>query len=103
MGKEMERDIKDIMRRLGEVINETLQESEKIQQILHEVEEKGYALNLSLAVLMGLGKGREGSPRQKKAPDAEREGPDHRPTAFDRKFLRALKLRLPDEGEGGGR
>lgn len=91
----MEEDIKEIMKKLGTAINESLQESARIQKLLHEMEEKGYSLTLSLAVIVGLNK-----IQQKSFPHFSMEGGKPLtadPTDFDRKFLKSLRIKLTEE------
>ncbi len=93
----MNRELRDIMKRLGEVINEALQESDKMKDILREVEERGYTLTLSLAVIVA---GKEDAERRRRQPRPAREGTEaQKPaaTTFDRRFLKALRIKMPEE------
>ncbi len=92
----MDKDIKDIMKRLGSAINDTLQDSEKIQKLLQELESKGFTLTLSLAVMVGINN--FNNPRRRpRQPAAAGEGEGNPTTAFDRKFLKALRIKLTEE------
>jgi hypothetical protein len=94
----MEEPIKDLMKQLGEALNESLQDSEKVQKLLREMEEKGYSLTLSLAVIIGSGQSPK-SPRRRTRPASAEvgKGLEAQPTPFDRKFLKALKIKIGEE------
>jgi uncharacterized protein (UPF0335 family) len=97
MGRDVNKELRDIMRRLGEVINETLQESDKLKEILHEVEQRGYSLTLSLAVIVA---GKEDAERRRRLPRPAKDAGEASPpktSTFDRKFLKALRIRMPEE------
>jgi hypothetical protein len=82
----MNKDIREIMRRLGEVVNETMQESERVRN----------TVTLSLAVVIGSDDGR--NPRKRpRQPARAGEEADGGTSAFDRKFMKALRIRYSEE------
>jgi hypothetical protein len=91
--------MKEMMKRLGEAINESLQDAEKVQSILREMEEKGYTLTLSLGVIVGPKGQQQEIPRRRPRPSPAEEGKglEAQPTPFDRKFLKALRIRIAEE------
>jgi hypothetical protein len=92
----MNKDIREIMRRLGEVVNETMQESERVRNLLVDIEKQGYTVTLSLAVVIGSDDGR--NPRKRpRQPARAGEEADGGTSAFDRKFMKALRIRYSEE------
>lgn len=93
----MDKDIKDLMKRLGDAINESMQDSEKIQRLLGEMQEHGYTLTLSLAVILGLDQQQNRARRKPKRETAGEREAGYAPTPFDRKFLKALRIKISEE------
>lgn len=93
----MDDDVKELIQRLGKAINETMAESETIRGLLREIEERGFSLTISLGVMVGSTeeKRRRRPARSAEEKDGEERRP--RPSAFDRKFLKALRIRLTEE------
>jgi hypothetical protein len=88
-------EIKRLMKHLGESINETLADSPKINERIHEIRDAGYEVFLVIEAKIGFGrKGKgEGDPESPVS-----EGPVHlRITSEDAKFLKSLKI-FADEG-----
>ncbi len=94
---ETEKEIKELMKRLGTAINESVQDSQEIQTLLQDLEERGYSLNLSLAVIVGLNKDGQSEMKLKKILEGINEDLSTRTTSFDRRFLKALRIRLSEE------
>ncbi len=92
----MDKEIKDIMKKLGAAINETIQDSEAIQKLLQEIEAKGYTLTLSLGVILGIDQTDRPRRRPRRIPEGAPEAPAG-PTPFDRKFLKALRIKIIEE------
>lgn len=93
----MDNEIKEIMKKLGTAINESLQESDKIQKLLQEIERKGYNLTLSMAVIVGLNSLNLSKGKTSLNKDVREEDLDVKQTAFDRKFLKALRIKISEE------
>ena len=94
----MSNELKELMEQLGQALEEIVRDSSRIRDLIREIEKSGHETSLSLAVLLGLkGKGAElrrtiyGSGKGHGARSSA-----HRVSAFDRRFLRALKIELPD-------
>jgi hypothetical protein len=94
---DIDREVKEIMKKLGTAINEVVQDSEEIQHLLQEMEERGFSLTLSLAVIVGLN--RKGEPKKKLQQMIKgiNEELNTRTTSFDRRFLKALRIKLSEE------
>ena len=89
--------LKELMQELGNAINESLSDSERIANAIGEIKRAGYDVFLVLEATIGFNKREEG--------DEEPDGQDERKfeaagkikwTSQDHKFLRALKI-SPDE------
>jgi hypothetical protein len=95
--------LKGLMQELGNAINESLSDSERIAEAIGEIKRAGYDVFLVLEATIGFNK-REDA-------DAEEESPEMplrskvgstgkiKLTTQDQKFLRALKIAVDDEQE----
>ena len=92
--------LKELMQELGNAINESLSDSERIAAAIGEIKRAGYDVFLVLEATIGFNKREEG--------DEETESTTEAPTQFetagkikwtsqDHKFLRALKISLDEE------
>jgi len=102
--------LKDLMKELGEAINESLSDSDRIAAAIGEIKRAGYDVFLVLEATIGFNK-RE--PGEEGADEGQDEGEtvelDAAPetgrrklnkiklTSQDHKFLRALKISIEDE------
>lgn len=94
----MSEEIKNLMEELSTVLGDVVQESEKVRNILQKIEAAGADPNITLAIVLGVhGQHTEihkivyGKDRQQGFRATQR-----RVSAFDRRFLRALRIQLPD-------
>jgi len=93
------------MQELGNAINESLSDSERIAEAIGEIKRAGYDVFLVLEATIGFNK------RDDADADAEQESPEMplrskvgstgkiKLTTQDQKFLRALKIAVDDEHE----
>ncbi|MGO9097257.1 MAG: hypothetical protein ACLQGV_18805 [Bryobacteraceae bacterium] len=102
--------LKVLMQELGNAINESLSDSDRIAGAIGEIRRAGYDVFLVLEATIGFNK-REESSDEETAQEAE---PEERPrrtsvrefgslakikwTSQDQKFLRALKIAVDDDG-----
>lgn len=89
--------LKELMQELGNAINESLSDSERIASAIGEIKRAGYDVFLVLEATIGFNKREEGdeSSDSQEEPRFEAAG-TIKWTSQDHKFLRALKI-LPDE------
>lgn len=94
---ELDENFKRLIKELGNAINESLSESDKIAEAMARIRSAGYDLFLVLEVTIGFNKRGESSlvHRQKISTEPQRD-PEFRLTHQDAAFLRALKI-IPDE------
>ena len=87
----MEEKLKELMHDLGNAINESLSDSERIAGAIGEIRRAGYDVFLVLEATIGFNKRDENE-------DSGREGESPADwTTQDQKFLKALKISLDDD------
>ena len=100
-GSAVEEKLKDLMQELGNAINESLSDSDRIAAAIGEIKRAGYDVFLVLEATIGFNK-RDESEEETEVEAAE---PKRRfetngkikLTSQDQKFLRALKIALDDD------
>jgi len=95
---ELDDNFKRLIKELGEAINESLSESERISDVLGRIRASGYDLFLVLEVTIGFNKRGEANliHRQKLNADLHQD-PVFRLTTQDAQFLRALRITVEKE------
>ena len=98
----MEEPLKHLMQELGNAINDSLSESDRIAEAIGEIKRAGYDVFLVLEATIGFNK-RDGDENED-AGDEETESPRTfettgkiKLTTQDQKFLRALKITVDEE------
>ena len=101
----MDDQLKDLMQELGNAINESLSDSDRIAAAIGEIKRSGYDVFLVLEATIGFNK-RDESDDESEEVEQEQEPVEEprkrrtgkiRLTSQDQKFLRALKISLDDE------
>src|SRR5947209_4101998 len=98
----LEERLKILMQELGNAINETLSDSDRIAEAIGEIKRAGYDVFLVLEATIGFNK------RDEENGEASEEGEAETPRTFettgkiklttqDHKFLRALKIAVDEE------
>lgn len=95
--------LKELMQELGNAINESLSDSDRIAGAIGEIKRAGYDVFLVLEATIGFNKRGE----EEESEDSDDSGsPVHieatgniKLTSQDQKFLRALKIAIEDEGK----
>jgi len=99
--------LKELMQELGNAINESLSDSDRIAAAIGEIKRAGYDVFLVLEATIGFNKredseeAEEGETIELATPPAEsgrRKVGKIKLTSQDQKFLRALKIAIDDEG-----
>ena len=102
----MEDRLKDLMQELGNAINESLYDSDRIAAAIGEIKRAGYDVFLVLEATIGFNKREDGDDSEMseeavemeaRPEPARRKGGKIRLTSQDQKFLRALKISIDDE------
>lgn len=100
--------LKELMQELGNAINESLSDSDRIAAAIGEIKRAGYDVFLVLEATIGFNKREEGE-ESEDGEAVEIEAPPEtttnrrkvgkiKLTSQDQKFLRALKISIDDEG-----
>lgn len=99
----MDEKLKELMQELGNAINESLSDSDRIAGAIGEIKRAGYDVFLVLEATIGFNK-RDGEEDDEEAIDLDGETPHRnesngkiRLTTQDQKFLRALKISVNEE------
>ena len=90
--------LKQLMQELGNAINESLSDSDRIAAAIGEIKRAGYDVFLVLEATIGFNKRRDSM--SEKSPDVPRmveTAGKLRWTSQDQKFLRALKISVDEE------
>jgi hypothetical protein len=98
--------LKELMQELGNAINESLSDSDRIAAAIGEIKRAGYDVFLVLEATIGFNKrdeneeAEEGETIELKTPPetGRRKVGKIKLTSQDQKFLRALKIAIDDEG-----
>lgn len=101
----MDDQLKELMKELGNAINESLSESERISSVIEEIKEAGYDVFLVLEATIGFNRCEPGGPEmteesEQVPPSAMREFKKAgriQWTSQDQKFLRALRIAVDDD------
>jgi hypothetical protein len=99
--------LKDLMQELGNAINESLSDSDRIAGAIGEIKRAGYDVFLVLEATIGFNKRDDGE--EETDADGVKNAEDRkvhyesagkiRLTSQDQKFLRALKISVEEEGK----
>ena len=104
----MEEKLKELMQELGNAINESLSDSDRIAAAIGEIKRAGYDVFLVLEATIGFNKREENGEYESEAEGeaVESEAPPKRKfestgkiklTSQDQKFLKALKIAIDEE------
>jgi hypothetical protein len=105
--------LKELMQELGNAINESLSDSDRIAAAIGEIRQAGYDVFLVLEATIGFNKREEGREEGAEEEETAEAEPAQVPkpkrrfastgrvkwTSQDHKFLRALKISVDDEAE----
>ena len=95
---ELDDNFKRLIKELGDAINESLSESDKISDVLGRIRAAGYDLFLVLEVTIGFNKRGETNLVHRHKLNADlRQEPVFHLTSQDAQFLRALRISVQDE------
>ena len=101
----MDEPLKNLMQELGNAINDSLSESDRIAEAIGEIRRAGYDVFLVLEATIGFNKredGESGSEEEQPAAETERKrgfesAGKVKFTTQDHRFLKALKIAVDDE------
>ncbi len=102
----MEEKLKDLMQELGNAINESLSDSDRIAAAIGEIKRAGYDVFLVLEATIGFNKRDDSDDSDDSETEVQSEPPTKRKfestgkiklTSQDQKFLKALKIAIDEE------
>jgi hypothetical protein len=102
----LEEKLKDLMQELGNAINESLSDSDRIAAAIGEIKRAGYDVFLVLEATIGFNKREDADDSDEPETEVPTEAPAKRKfesagkiklTSQDQKFLKALKIAIDDE------
>jgi hypothetical protein len=94
---ELDDDFKKLIKELGNAINESLAESEKISDVMGRIRAAGYDLFLVLEVTIGFNKrGSTNLVHRQKISSDEKTATEFQLTSDDAQFLRELKISVDE-------
>jgi hypothetical protein len=97
---ELDDNFKRLIKELGEAINDSLSESERIADVMSRIRSEGYDLVLVLEVTIGFNKrGEVNAVHREKLRSEGPADPAFRLTMQDTQFLRALKIVVDEDLE----
>lgn len=98
---ELDENFKQLIKELGQAINESLADSDNISDIMGRIRAAGYDLFLVLEVTIGFNKqGQSGTIHQKDlTADTDVKEPGFLLTTEDAKFLRSLRIVVEQDKE----
>ncbi len=100
----MEEPLKHLMQELGNAINDSLSESDRIAEAIGEIKRAGYDVFLVLEATIGFNRRDESGEEEEEQPEVADEPKRNfeatskiKFTTQDHRFLRALKIAVDDE------
>jgi len=93
LGAIVDQRLKNMMKELGEAINQSISDSEEIAEVISRIKSGGYDVFLVLEATIGFNQREDEEPAlaNRKAP------PRFELTGQDAKFLKSLRIRVDDE------
>ena len=95
----MDQQLKQLMKELGDAINESLSDSEQISEVVSRIKEGGYDIFLVLEATIGVSKQGEKS-SDKTSLVTTLSNPEFKVNDQDVKFLKSLRIKIEEEQQG---
>jgi pentose-5-phosphate-3-epimerase len=89
--------LKQLMKELGDAINESLSDSEQISEVVSRIKEGGYDIFLVLEATIGVSKQGEKTPDKTSLVTTMSTNPELKVSDQDLKFLKSLRIRLDED------
>ena len=95
----MDQQLKQLMKELGDAINESLADSEQIAEVVSKIKDGGYDIFLVLEATIGVSKqGEKGSDKTSLVTTLT-SSPDFKVNEQDLKFLKSLRIKLESDDD----
>ena len=93
----MDPQLKQLMKELGDAINESLSDSEQISEVVARIKEGGYDIFLVLEATIGVSKQGEKSQDKTSLVSTMSTNPEFRMNDQDMKFLKSLRIKIEED------
>ncbi len=93
----MDQQLKQLMKELGDAINESLADSDSIAEVVSRIKEGGYDIFLVLEATIGVSKPGEKSPDKTSLVTTLSSNPELKVNDQDLKFLKSLRIKVEDD------
>ncbi len=93
----MDQHLKQLMKELGEAINESLADSDQIAEVVSKIKEDGFEIFLVLEATIGVSKPGEKNPDKTSLVTTLASNPEFKISDQDLKFLKSLRIKLDDD------
>ena len=93
----MDQQLKQLMKELGEAINESLADSDSIAEVVSRIKEGGYDIFLVLEATIGVSKQGEKTPDKTSLVTTMSSNPELKVSDQDLKFLKSLRIKIDEE------
>ncbi len=93
----MDPQLKQLMKELGDAINESLSDSEQISEVVSRIKEGGYDIFLVLEATIGVSKQGEKSQDKTSLVSTMSTNPEFRMNDQDMKFLKSLRIKIEED------
>ena len=93
----MDPQLKQLMKELGDAINESLSDSEQIAEVVSRIKDGGYDIFLVLEATIGVSKQGEKSPDKTSLVTTLSTNPEFKINDQDLKFLKSLRIKIDEE------
>jgi pentose-5-phosphate-3-epimerase len=96
-GGGVDQQLKQLMKELGEAINESLADSEQIAEVVSKIKDGGYDIFLVLEATIGVSKPGEKSSDKTSLVTTLTSNPEFKISEQDLKFLKSLRIKIEDD------
>ncbi len=88
--------LKQLMKELGQAINDSLSNSEQIARVIEKIKADGFDVFLVLEATIGFNRRDDEEAGKPQLVNARRSDPEFKVNAQDMKFLKSLRISLDD-------
>jgi pentose-5-phosphate-3-epimerase len=96
-GGHVDQQLKQLMKELGEAINESLADSEQIAEVVSKIKDSGYDIFLVLEATIGVSKPGEKSDDKTSMVTTLTTNPEFKISDQDLKFLKSLRIKIEND------
>ena len=93
----VDQQLKQLMKELGEAINESLADSDQIAEVVTRIKEGGYDIFLVLEATIGVSRPGEKNPDKTSLVTTLTSNPELKVSEQDLKFLKSLRIKIEDD------